>query len=55
VIGVEVELAVRRMRTGLPVRFATAHGDVRIEGVVVTCDAESGRASSIEPVRVHIS
>ena len=55
VIGVEVELAVRRMRTGLPVRFATARGDVRIEGVVVECDAQTGRAVSIEPVRVHIS
>jgi metallophosphoesterase (TIGR00282 family) len=55
VIGVEVELAVRRMRTGLPVRFATAQGDVRIEGALVECDSESGRASSIEPVRVPIS
>jgi 2',3'-cyclic-nucleotide 2'-phosphodiesterase len=55
VIGVEVELAVRRMRTGLPVRFATAQGDVRIEGALVECDAETGRASTIEPVRVPIS
>jgi metallophosphoesterase (TIGR00282 family) len=52
IIGVEVELAVRRMRTGLPVRFATAQGDVRIEGVLVECDGESGRATSIEAVRV---
>jgi hypothetical protein len=55
IIGVEVELAVRRMRTGLPVRFATAQGDVRIEGALVECDAETGRASTIEPVRVSIS
>ena len=54
VIGVEVELAVRRMRTGLPVRFATAQGDVRIEGVLVECDETTGRATSIEPVRVLI-
>ena len=54
VIGVEVDLAIRRMRTGLPVRFETAHGDVRIEGVLVECDVESGLASSIEPVRVPI-
>ena len=52
VIGVEVELAVRRMRTGLPVRFETAQGDVRVEGAVIECDAQTGRASSIEPVRV---
>jgi metallophosphoesterase (TIGR00282 family) len=55
VIGVEVELAVRRMRTGLPVRFETAKGDVRIEGVVVDCDRATGRAVSIEPVRVLVS
>jgi 2',3'-cyclic-nucleotide 2'-phosphodiesterase len=55
IIGVEVELAVRRMRTGLPVRFETARGDVRIEGVLVECDAETGRATSIAPVRVAVS
>ena len=54
VIGVEVELAVRRMRTGLPVRFATAQGDVRIEGALVECDETTGRATSIDPVRVPI-
>jgi metallophosphoesterase (TIGR00282 family) len=54
VIGVEVELAVRRMRTGMPVRFETARGDVRIEGAVIECDPETGRASSIEPVRVLV-
>ena len=55
VIGVVTELAVRRMRTGMPVRFATAQGDVRIEGAVIECDSSTGRASSIEPVRVSIS
>ena len=52
VIGVVTELAVRRMRTGMPVRFETAAGGVRLEGVVVTCDPATGRASAIEPVRV---
>ena len=45
VIGVEAELAIRRMRTGLPVRFETAQGGVRIEGAVVECDAATGKAS----------
>jgi 2',3'-cyclic-nucleotide 2'-phosphodiesterase len=52
VIGVETELAIRRMRTGMPVRFETASGGVRLEGAVITCDPETGRASAIEPVRV---
>ncbi len=55
VIGVEAELAIRRMRTGLPVRFETAQGGVRIEGALVECDAETGKASSIEAVRVSVS
>ena len=55
VIGVEADLAIRRMRTGLPVRFETAQGGVRIEGALVECDAETGKASSIEAVRVRIS
>ncbi len=55
VIGVEAELAIRRMRTGLPVRFETAQGGVRIEGAVVTCDPSTGKASSIEAIRVPVS
>jgi metallophosphoesterase (TIGR00282 family) len=55
VIGVEADLAIRRMRTGLPVRFETAQGGVRIEGALVECDAGTGKASSIEAVRVRVS
>jgi len=50
VIGVKAELAVHRMRTGMPVRFEVAEGGVRIEGAVIDCD-DSGRARAIEPVR----
>src|SRR6185503_15320525 len=37
VIGVKAELAIRRMRMRLPVRFEPAEGGVRLEGVVVDC------------------
>jgi len=53
VIGVEADLAIRRMRTGMPIRFRPAEGDVRIEGVVVDCDAD-GRATAIEALRVPV-
>jgi calcineurin-like phosphoesterase len=53
VIGVQADLAIKRMRTGLPVRFETAAGDVRIEGALIECDA-SGRAQAIETVRVRV-
>jgi metallophosphoesterase (TIGR00282 family) len=50
VIGVVAELAIRRMRTGMPVRFETAQGGVRIEGALVECGTD-GRATAIESVR----
>ena len=53
VIGVEAELAIQRMRTGMPVRFHPASGDIRIEGVVVECDGD-GRATSCQPLRVPV-
>jgi 2',3'-cyclic-nucleotide 2'-phosphodiesterase len=51
VIGVAAELAIRRMRTGMPTRFHPAEGGVRIEGALVECNAD-GRATSCETVRV---
>jgi calcineurin-like phosphoesterase len=52
VIGVRADLATHRMRTGMPVRFETADGGVRIEGALIACDRATGRATGIEPVRV---
>ncbi len=54
VIGVVAELAIRQMRTAMPVRFQTAEGDVRIEGVLVEC-GQDGRATSCESVRVPVA
>jgi metallophosphoesterase (TIGR00282 family) len=54
VIGVKADLAIQRMRTGMPVRFETAEGDIRLEGALVECDG-SGRATSCESVRVAVS
>jgi metallophosphoesterase (TIGR00282 family) len=53
VIGVEAELAIRQMRTAMPVRFDTASRDVRIEGALVECGAD-GRATRCEAVRVSV-
>ena len=54
VIGVVAEKAIQRMRTGMPVRFETAEGDVRLEGVLVECDG-SGRATSCEAIRIAVA
>jgi calcineurin-like phosphoesterase len=51
VIGVKASLAIQRMRTGMPVRFEVADGEVRLEGALLECDA-SGRATALEPVRI---
>ena len=53
VIGVEAELAIRRMRTRMPVRFVPAERGVRIEGVVVDC-SDGGRAERIDLLRVEL-
>jgi metallophosphoesterase (TIGR00282 family) len=53
VIGVRAELAIQRMRTGMPVRFEPAEGDVRIEGALVECGTD-GRAVSCEAIRVSV-
>jgi len=37
----------------MPVRFETASGDVRIEGVLVEC-GDDGRATSCQSVRVPV-
>ena len=53
VIGVRAELAIRRMKTGMPVRFHPAEGDVRIEGVVIECGSD-GRATRCEALRIRV-
>ncbi len=47
VIGVEKDAVIGKFLSGLPVRFETATGDARLNGVVVTADPATGRASSI--------
>ncbi len=54
VIGVRAELAIERMRSGLPVRFQPAEGDVRIEGALIDCGSD-GRATACETVRVEVT
>ncbi len=53
VIGVRSELAIQRMKTGMPVRFHPADSGVRIEGLLVECGAD-GRATDCRAVRVPV-
>jgi metallophosphoesterase (TIGR00282 family) len=50
VIGVDKTAVLERFRTQRPVRFTPAEDDVRLCGVLIDADPESGRAISIERV-----
>lgn len=50
VIGVEKEQVISRFLTNMPNRFDAARGDVRLNGVLIDCDAKTGRANSIERI-----
>lgn len=54
VIGVEKDLAIRRMRSHLPVRFQPAEKDRRLAAVLVEADDRSGRALSIERIEERL-
>jgi metallophosphoesterase (TIGR00282 family) len=54
VIGSEDHGAIKRFLTGMPTRLEPATGDVRIEGVLIKCNA-NGRATSCTAVRVPVT
>jgi hypothetical protein len=53
VIGIERALAIERFLSQRPLRFNTASGDVRLNGVVLEVDEASGQARSIERLNLH--
>jgi len=50
VIGVERSAVIQRFLTGLPQRFETATENPRLNGVVVTADETTGRATAIDRI-----
>lgn len=48
VIGVKKEIAIERFLTQIPNKFETANEDVRLQGVMVSIDATTGRSIAIE-------
>lgn len=50
VLGIEPELAIRKMKTNMPVRFQNAGGEYALDGCVVDFNEKTGRANSIERV-----
>jgi 2',3'-cyclic-nucleotide 2'-phosphodiesterase len=50
VIGMDKEAVIARFVTGLPGRFETASGDPRLNGVSITVDPATARATHIERI-----
>jgi 2',3'-cyclic-nucleotide 2'-phosphodiesterase len=48
VIGVKKEQVIEKFLSGMPARFDSATGDVRLCGVLVDCDDQTGRATRME-------
>jgi 2',3'-cyclic-nucleotide 2'-phosphodiesterase len=50
VIGSQVEPVLERFHKGMPTRFGVGRGKVRINGVLVTVEPETGKAVAVERV-----
>ncbi|MHC4711861.1 MAG: TIGR00282 family metallophosphoesterase [Planctomycetota bacterium] len=54
VLGRAKEKVVAALTTNMPRHFDVAEGDVRLAGVLITADAESGRAVGIERIMERV-
>lgn len=55
IIGVTVDAALGRFVTAMPARFEAAGGPARLNAVLVTADAATGRATAIERINLSAS
>jgi hypothetical protein len=54
VIGIDKEIIIERFLTQMPNKFDLAKNDIRMQGVILDIDAESGKAKAIERVSVKL-
>jgi len=54
IIGVKKDIVIKRFLTGVPNRFETAKGDVRLQAVLLDIDSATGKANSIERISVKL-
>lgn len=50
IIGVKIEPILDRFLLGLPKKFDTATGDQQINGAVISCDPQTGKATAIKRI-----
>ncbi len=53
VIGVQKDLIIKRFLDNMPVTFKPAEKDIWINGVIITCDPTSGKATTIERLQLR--
>jgi metallophosphoesterase (TIGR00282 family) len=51
VIGVEPDIVLEQMLTGLPVKYRVAEGDVRISALLIDLDADSGQCVAVSLIQ----
>lgn len=54
ILGRDCEAVISRFVTGLPAQFKVAKNDVKLEGVLVPVDVETGKAAGIQRVSVKL-
>jgi len=54
VLGRQVEPVVKKFLTGVPQKFDVAKGDPTLEGAIVDVDMKTGKARSIERLRIQL-
>ncbi|HZG14632.1 MAG TPA: TIGR00282 family metallophosphoesterase [Candidatus Bathyarchaeia archaeon] len=52
ILGMDREVVIKKFRTQLPVRFEVASGPTQLNGVVISLDKASGKATKIERIRI---
>jgi len=54
VIGIKKEIIIEKFLNQLPSKFDVAKGDIRLQGVLMDIDANSGKANAIERISVKL-
>lgn len=52
VLGIEPEIAIKKMKTNLPVRFTNPDGPCTMEGIMLDIDSKTGKTTKIERFRI---
>lgn len=54
VIGVRKEAVIERFLTGVPNKFDTAKGDIRLQAALIDIDSATGKANAIERISIKL-